>query len=354
MATLLSLAGQDMFGPGQFGAAAYTLAAASVASVEASSPGGSTGSTAGSVRRPSSPPQPVPRPRQQQPFASAHTSWEDALELGASAASSDAEQFLDASSEMPSAASSFGADADSAAAAMEELLSRGLPPLPAPGGLGPHAPAAAPSALHSADSTSVTQQLWQERLQREAAEAAAAQLREQLDEVAAQLFCFRSRQQQQQQPTDASTSSTLSGNGSGPGADVPALVRSVLVDAEAAVAAERRRADAALAVAAAATTAADGAAADAALVARMVAAALARAAAAEDLGAAWQGEKALLERRLERAAAMGQAVLKHRSGQGAETEPWRQQLLNAAFCVGCSILGAATAVLIIRRTQSPA
>lgn len=38
----------------------------------------------------------------------------------------------------------------------------------------------------------------------------------------------------------------------------------------------------------------------------------------------------------------------------AETEPWRQQLLNAAFCVGCSILGAATAVLIIRRTQSPA
>lgn len=99
MATLLSLAGQDMFGPGHFAASAYTLAAASVASMDAGSPSGSTGSTAGSVRRPSSPPQPVPRPRQQQTFTTAHDIWEDALELGASVGSSDAEHFLDASSE---------------------------------------------------------------------------------------------------------------------------------------------------------------------------------------------------------------------------------------------------------------
>ncbi|KAL4447224.1 hypothetical protein ABPG77_007257 [Micractinium sp. CCAP 211/92] len=344
-----------MFGPGHFGAAAYTLAAASVASVDAGSPGGSTSSTAGSVRRPSSPPQPVPRPRQQQPFASTHTSWQDALELGASPASSDAEQFLDASSEMPSAASSFGADADGAAAAMEEFISQGLPLLPAPDAQGLGA-----SLAHlAANTTSAQQQLQQERQRREAAEAATAQLMEQMDEVAAQLFSFRSGrqqppQQQQVGPSDLCASNGCSSSGNSPAIDVAALARAVLADAEAALAAERRRADTALAAAAAASTAAEGAAADAALVAGMVASMLARAAAAEDLGAAWRADKALLERRLERAAAMGQAVLKHRTGQSAETEPWRQQLLNAAFCVGCSILGAATAVLIIRRTHAAA
>ena len=40
------------------------------------------------------------------------------------------------------------------------------------------------------------------------------------------------------------------------------------------------------------------------------------------------------------------------SPRSAEPEPWRQQLLNTAVSVGCSILGAATAVLIIRRSQA--
>ncbi|KAL4443682.1 hypothetical protein ABPG75_011419 [Micractinium tetrahymenae] len=350
MATLLSPASQDMFGAGHFGAAVYSLAAASVASVDAGSPGGSTDSTGGSVRRPSSPPQLVPRPRQQPPFGTAHGSWEDALQLGASPASSDAEQFLDASSELPSAASSFCGDADSAAAAMEELLSRGLPHLSAPDTL-PHAAGSLSSAWPAVDAASAKQQLQQERQRRVAAEAAAAELRNQMDEVAAQLFSFRSGQQLQP-PCHASTADGHSSNGSPSDTDVAALLRAVLGEAAAAVTAQQRRADAALAAAAAASAAAEGAAADAALVARMVAGMLGRAAAAEDQVATWQEEKALLERRLERAARMGQAVLKHRSEQSAEPEPWRQQLLNAAFCVGCSILGAATAALIIRRAQS--
>lgn len=201
---------------------------------------------------------------------------------------------------------------------MEEFISQGLPLLPAPDAQGLGA-----SLAHlAANTTSAKQQLQQERQRREAAEAATAQLMEQMDEVAAQLFSFRSGrqqppQQQQVLPSDLCASNGCSSSGNSPAVDVAALARAVLADAEAALAAERRRADTALAAAAAASTAAEGAAADAALVARMVASMLARAAAAEDLGAAWRADKALLERRLERAAAMGQAVLKHRTGQSA-------------------------------------
>lgn len=213
---------------------------------------------------------------------------------------------------VPSAGSSLGTDADGAAAAMEELLGRGTPLLPASDVLGPAVSASLARAHHT------EQRLQQERQRREAAEAAAVQLRKQLDEVATQLFSFRSGWQQcQQQPSDASASTSHGSNCATLGPDLPAMLRAVLAQSGAALAAQQQRAEKAVAAAAAATAAAGAAAADAACVARMVAGALARAAADEDLATAWRAEKALLERRLERAARMGQAVLKHRSEQSA-------------------------------------
>ena len=38
----------------------------------------------------------------------------------------------------------------------------------------------------------------------------------------------------------------------------------------------------------------------------------------------------------------------------ADPEPWRQQLLSTAVAVGCSVLGAAAAFLLIRHAPSAA
>ncbi|PSC72800.1 hypothetical protein C2E20_3964 [Micractinium conductrix] len=284
-----------------------------------------------SVRRPSSPPQPVPRPRGTAAYQPA-SGWDDALDVSASPASSDAtEQFLDCYSEPSSARASFDIGT-----AMEEMLSGSVTRLSVPQ-LAAAAAAAAAAAggrggggapSGSPQEQAVQQVVHQERQRRRAAETAAAELRGQLDEISALLFTSQQR---------GAAGRMASSHGPGP-AD---LLRGVLAEA---AAAQR----AAAAAGAAAAAAAD----DAALVARMVACVCARAAVAADMGADWAAERAVLERRLDQAVRMGQAMLKHHKEHSAEPEPWRQQLLNTAVAVGCSILGAATAVLIIRRAQA--
>jgi hypothetical protein len=49
---------------------------------------------------------------------------------------------------------------------------------------------------------------------------------------------------------------------------------------------------------------------------------------------------------------MGEALLKHSKASSNAGEPWRHQLLNAAISVGCSLIGAAAAVFIIRNVQA--
>lgn len=84
-------------------------------------------------------------------------------------------------------------------------------------------------------------------------------------------------------------------------------------------------------------------------VARMVAGICSRAGTTADLQAAWQEERRVLLTRLEQAAQLGAAMLRHKQQQQQhEPEPWRQQLVHAALAVGCSALGAAAAVAIIR------
>lgn len=87
MAALLS----DMrFGAGAFAGHGYADALTTEAVRLDSAP----------VRRPASPPQPVPRPWGRQQPAAAATEWEEALEVSASPASSDAtDRFLDCVSE---------------------------------------------------------------------------------------------------------------------------------------------------------------------------------------------------------------------------------------------------------------
>lgn len=339
MATLLSVPGQEMFGPGPWGPYTYATAA-DVASADVSAGTRPT--------RPGSPPQPIPRSRaqqQQQPFGGALSSWADYAELSASPASSDVtDHFLDASSEPASAASSFGADADGSLA-MDDMPGRGLSRLSVTDALGAatHALAAATDASSSTATSAgpaagacsqlaAQLQLQQERQQRQAAQTAASGLRQQLDDMSALLFRYRSKVPQQ------GTTGGISSNAR-PG--LPALLQGVLAEAEAAV---QRSAE--LAAGAASE------AADAAHVARMVAGICARAALHADLGEQWGAERAALVRRLEQAARMGQAMLKHQKESSAEPEPWRQQLLNTALAVGCTCLGASTAVLIICRTQA--
>ena len=72
-----------------------------------------------------------------------------------------------------------------------------------------------------------------------------------------------------------------------------------------------------------------------------------------DIESKYQEEMSALKRQLEQTRAMGEAVIKHRNRSGPAQEPWRQSLLNAALAIGCSALGAATAVFIIRNLNTP-
>lgn len=208
-----------------------------------------------------------------------------------------------------STASSFEAESGR----LEELLGRSLPRLSVPDTL-----AAAAAAV--AASSASQQQLVAERGKRQAAEAAVAELRQQLDEIAALVLSFRSRQpaglqqlqqaqqgQQEQQQQQAAVAS------SGSGASVATDLLSVLQ----AAAAQCQHAAEAAAQQAARAHAATAEAEDAALVARMVAGICARAAAAADLGEQWAGERAQLERRLEQAALSQMAMLKHHKEHSA-------------------------------------
>jgi hypothetical protein len=267
---------------------------------------------------------------------------------------------------------------------VEGLLSRGLPRLSVADTLA----AAAAAAASGSASWRQQQEQQEERLQLERkgrleAESTAAELRQQLDDISALLFSYR----RQQQPECSGSSD--GGSSSTPA--LPALLGSVLQEA------------------AAQSQLAAHDAADAAYVARMVAGVCARAAAAADLGQQWEAERAVLKRRLEQAALMGEAMLKHQKEHSAggwvgrwvggwvahsgsrgcwhtrraqavrpllppapqacglsccltlflpplplcaDAEPWRQQLLNTTVSVGCLFLGAAAAVLIIRRSQA--
>lgn len=195
---------------------------------------------------------------------------------------------------------------------MEELISRALPRL----STSPAADAlAAASSSGGSTGSSATWQLQQERQRRLAAETAVADLQHQLDDISAVLFAFRS-----------DSRSSNSGGGGGTGAPpaqqavhsgtspvVAAVLEGVLQEAAG------RRAQAAEQAAALQQLLADrtAAAAGEALVARLVAGICARAATAADLEAQWQAERALLERRLEQAARMGQAMLKHQKEHSA-------------------------------------
>lgn len=351
------------FSAGPFGGHGYAEALAAEAVRLDSAP----------VRRPASPPQPVPQPWRGQ--AAEPVDWAEALEVAASPASSDAtEQFLDCQSEPISLRSSFEAES--------ELLARGMPArLSVPETLAAAAAAVAPCAAAgtsvaaaAASGTSTAPapstsgplaaggiSLLQERQRRLAAEAAVVTLRQQLDDISAALFSFRSSQglggtgsngQGSSGSSANASASAAVGSAADEGASVAAEVAAALVAAATQcqlaaqeAAAQRQRADAAESAAAAA----GGSASDAAYVARLVAGICARAAVAADLEASFAVERASLERRLQQATRMGHAMLKH--SKEAEPEPWKQQLLNTIVSVGCSILGAATAVLIIRRYQ---
>ncbi|PRW56429.1 hypothetical protein C2E21_4679 [Chlorella sorokiniana] len=355
MAALLS----DMrFGAGPFGGHGYAEALAAEAVRLDSAP----------VRRPASPPQPVPQPWRGQAAASTPVDWAEALEVAASPASSDAtEQFLDCQSEPISVRSSFESESELLARGMQARLSVPETLAAAAAAVAPCAPVATSGAAAAASSTSTAPaastsgplaaggiSLQQERQRRLAAEAAVVTLRQQLDDISAALFSFRSSQGLAATGSSGQSSSSCGSSAGGPaeGARVAAQVASALLAAATQcqlateeAAAQRQRADAAEAAAAAAGKCAS----DAAYVARLVAGICTRAAVAADLESSFAAERASLERRLQQATRMGHAMLKH--SKEAEPEPWKQQLLNTVVSVGCSILGAATAVLIIRRSQ---
>jgi hypothetical protein len=87
-------------------------------------------------------------------------------------------------------------------------------------------------------------------------------------------------------------------------------------------------------------------------VARLVAGLCAQAATSAALQAAWAREREVLHARLEQAAQMGEAMLRHKREQREQPEPWRQQLLSAALAVGSVALGAAAAVVLIKNVQA--
>lgn len=175
--------------------------------------------------------------------------------------------------------------------------------------------------------------LLQERQRRLAAEAAVVTLRQQLDDISAALFSFRSSQglggtgSNEQDSSGCSANASASaavGSAGDEGTSVAAEVAAALVAAATQcrlaaqeAAAQRQRADAAESAAAAA----GGSASDAAYVARLVAGICARAAVAADLEASFAVERGSLERRLQQATRMGHAMLKH-SKEAGERAGW--------------------------------
>ncbi|KAI3428187.1 hypothetical protein D9Q98_006567 [Chlorella vulgaris] len=274
-----------------------------------------------------SPPQPVPnRPR---PRSDA---WEDAdstSRISPSPTSESSEHFLDCFSEAPSAGSSLGDDNGVAA---DVLMAGALASARRTASDEPLAASSAPAStyLWRQQALEEQQQLQEERQRRLVAEMAAAGLRQQLDDISALLFAYRSR------CSGSSSSSSIRADGN---RVVVAEVEDVLRSASQQDAAHQQQADSAAA-----------AAEDAAFVARLAATMCVRAATLADVQAACFEERALLERRLEQSTRMGRAMLKHQKEHGSGAEPWRQQLLGTAFAVGCSVLGASAALLIIRRS----
>ncbi|KAL4858463.1 hypothetical protein ACK3TF_001441 [Chlorella vulgaris] len=277
-------------------------------------------------RRLPSPPQPVPnRPRRRS------DAWEDAdstTRISPSPTSESSEHFLDCFSEAPSAGSSLGDDNGVAA---DVLMGGALASARRTASDEPLAASSAPAStyLWRQQALEEQQQLQEERQRRLVAEMAAAGLRQQLDDISALLFAYRSN-------SDSSSSSSSRADGN---RVVVAEVEDVLRSASQQDAAHQQQADLAAA-----------AAEDAAFVARLAATMCVRAVTLADVQAACSEERALLERRLEQSTRMGRAMLKHQKEHGSGAEPWRQQLLGTAFAVGCSVLGASAALLIIRRT----
>ena len=193
------------------------------------------------------------------------------------------------------AAASTGSSFEIERGALDELLK---PRLSVPDTLAAAAAAVAASGAGH--------QLAAERSRRQAAEAAAAELRRQLDEIAALVLSFRTGQAAGLQQARQAQSQGPSPSGSG-----SASVASDLLGVLQAAAAQCRAAAEAAAAQAARADACAAEAEDAALVARMVASICARAATAADLEAQWAGERALLERRLDQAARAQVAMLKH-------------------------------------------
>jgi hypothetical protein len=199
---------------------------------------------------------------------------------------------------VPSIAGSF----DDAGSTAEDLIGRFL------------SRAAGTPASDGGRSPSLGQHLQQERQRRLAAETAAAELRQQLDDISAALFAFHG----------SNASSTTAGS-----SEVLSLAAATLTSAEAEAhplpllrsvlhqLTQRQRRESRQAAAQQQLLAgADEAAADQAMVARLVAGMLARAATTADLEEQWNAERALLERRLEQAAHMGQAMLRHHKEHG--------------------------------------
>lgn len=247
----------------------------------------------------------------------------------------------------------------------------------------PAASSAAPAPCNGKALAAGGISLQQERQRRLAAEAAAAGLRQQLDDISAALFSFRSSQGLDSSASGGQSSSCCV-TASGPAADaaageegasVAAELASVLLAAAtqcqlsaAEAAAQRQRADAAEAAAAAAGSCAS----DAAYVARLVAGICARAAAVADLESSFAAERASLERRLQQATRMGHAMLKHSKeageavwGDGLQgTGGWCCWLVAAAGHVapGCrrqacnceqSVRGSASAATLVPRAFHP-
>ena len=229
-------------------------------------------------------------------------------------------------------------------------------------------PAAAGAAALPGGTATQAQQYWQEVQRRTDLEAVLKELRSQLDDVM------------------ATVAARGGGRAAAPAGAAPAAAVAAALEVAAAEAATR-----VAAAQAAAAAAAEGL--EVRLhVARLVAGALSRAAAAADLGAAWDKERQGLQRRLEQAAAMSEAMLRRQQARlgprraaaaacalaapyplccrlrvrflmlpsccplfpptlqaaRAEVEPWRHLLLNGLVTASCLGLGAAAAVLIVR------
>lgn len=296
---------------------------------------------------------------------------------------------------LPSAAlsmrSSFEAESELLSRGMQARLSvpetlaaaaAAVAPCVALAAAAPAASSAAPAPCNGKALAAGGISLQQERQRRLAAEAAAAGLRQQLDDISAALFSFRSSQGLDSSASGGQSSSCCV-TASGPAADaaageegasVAAELASVLLAAAtqcqlsaAEAAAQRQRADAAEAAAAAGSCASD-----AAYVARLVAGICARAAAVADLESSFAAERASLERRLQQATRMGHAMLKHSKeageavwGDGLQgTGGWCCWLVAAAGHVapGCrrqacnceqSVRGSASAATLVPRAFHP-